>query len=138
MDSSVSSKEKIWFLRVCLHISTGIYHPWSGFKWNGTACRYDRQSFALCLVEQKRKSCSKLQLWKRIWKWRAPVILNLYIMSRLVLRYTCGPLWPPAKEFLYPLIHGLFGLLSHSWHFERDNKICLYRDSNCVNKPHAN
>jgi len=26
MDSSVSPKEEIWFLRVCHHISTGLYH----------------------------------------------------------------------------------------------------------------
>jgi len=26
MDSSVSAKGDIWFLRVYLHISTGIYH----------------------------------------------------------------------------------------------------------------
>jgi hypothetical protein len=25
MDSSVSSKDEIWFLRVCHHISTGLY-----------------------------------------------------------------------------------------------------------------
>jgi hypothetical protein len=27
MDSSVSPKDEIWFLRVCHHISTGLYHP---------------------------------------------------------------------------------------------------------------
>jgi len=26
MDSSVSPKNEIWFLRVCHHISTGLYH----------------------------------------------------------------------------------------------------------------
>jgi len=26
MDSSVSPKDEIWFLRVCHHISTGLYH----------------------------------------------------------------------------------------------------------------
>jgi hypothetical protein len=27
MDSSVSPKEEIWFLRVCHHISNAVYHP---------------------------------------------------------------------------------------------------------------
>ena len=26
MDSSISPKDEIWFLRVCHHISTGFYH----------------------------------------------------------------------------------------------------------------
>jgi hypothetical protein len=26
MDSSVSPKDKIWFLRVCHHITTGLYY----------------------------------------------------------------------------------------------------------------
>ena len=26
MDSTVSPKDEIWFLRVCHHISTGLYH----------------------------------------------------------------------------------------------------------------
>jgi len=29
MDSSVSPKDEIWFLRVCQHISNATYHVWS-------------------------------------------------------------------------------------------------------------
>jgi len=38
MDSSVSLKDEIWFLRVCHYISTGLYIGWSGVSatvWTG-------------------------------------------------------------------------------------------------------
>jgi hypothetical protein len=64
----------------------------------------------------------------------APLILNLDTLWRLVLRYTCRPLYTSGKEFLYPLIQRLGGLQRQSGLFEEDS----IRDSNCVDKPHAN
>ena len=37
MDSSVLPKDEIWFLRVCHHISTGLY-----WKWTGNIIFYDK------------------------------------------------------------------------------------------------
>jgi len=36
MDSSVSPKDEIWFLRVCHHISAGLYHSVPHYITNGT------------------------------------------------------------------------------------------------------
>jgi hypothetical protein len=41
MDSSVSPKDKIWFLRVCHHISTGLY----SFLTEGNLKRYEQTPF---------------------------------------------------------------------------------------------
>jgi len=52
----------------------------------------------MCLVQQQQKSCWILQLWRRMGKWRAPVILNFYIMRRLVLKHACGLLSPRRRN----------------------------------------
>jgi len=47
MDSSVSPKDETWFLRVCHHISTGIYQirsKRSGGKKEASTCRESNPS----------------------------------------------------------------------------------------------
>ena len=46
MDSSVSPKDKIWFLHVCHHISTGLYHS---SRRTSSSCLRDDWAGNVCL-----------------------------------------------------------------------------------------
>ena len=53
MDSSISAKDEIWFLRVCHHISTGLYMSENNIKFLVLSIKMDRknstQSFHILL-----------------------------------------------------------------------------------------
>ena len=57
MDSSISPKDEIWFLRVCHHISTGLYQSFGGKsslhnqgRWSLSALKIEAASFPKRLV----------------------------------------------------------------------------------------
>jgi hypothetical protein len=59
MGSYVSPKDEIWFLRVCHHISTGLYlskaHPWtldSVFDYSRRLCSFQYDLFYLLALIQ--------------------------------------------------------------------------------------
>ena len=51
MDSSVSPKDEIWFLRVCHHISNAVYYP------------------AFCLVRLRKTTKKDTLRYMVIWRW---------------------------------------------------------------------
>jgi len=75
MDSSVSPKDEIWFLRVCHHISTGLYKP-------ATRCK----------VEQKRNVMTHAQKLDLVFQQNGRVYLYRRgcQFSRLLAAEVCG------------------------------------------------
>jgi hypothetical protein len=67
MDSSVSPKDEIWFLRVCQHVSTGLYYVpvMSGTLWLVTGqtslSAYSRGA------QNFQKSSSHLNILSTLW-----------------------------------------------------------------------
>jgi len=82
MDSSVSLKDEIWFLRVCHHISTVLYERF------GDICCLHLQVMAK--LKQSKQVHPKGDLWLlRRWKWdnRSSVVLRSVHWIRHTIRH---------------------------------------------------
>jgi len=55
MDSSVSPKDEIWFLRVCHHISNAVYHKSSSHISQRVVPRFE----TVLVLEEDRKMISQ-------------------------------------------------------------------------------
>ena len=56
MDSSVSPKDEIWFLSVCHHISTGLYHIVWLVVTTIQESMYSRSIFTVCVENVAARS----------------------------------------------------------------------------------
>ena len=57
MDSSFSPKDKIWFLRVCHHISNSVYYPNTGLEGQGSHTNLGQDSWCLVRIHPDPDFC---------------------------------------------------------------------------------
>ena len=69
MDSSVSQKEEIWFLRVCHHISNAVYSEYFLLSQRNPV-RKNPQVLVLCTFEEPKDTTSCLSTIYAIQLWR--------------------------------------------------------------------
>jgi hypothetical protein len=88
MDSSVSAKDEIWFLRVCRHISNAAYHNRTAQRWgplqrqcSGASLTISEPSFTTTppqLISLRRRAVRSFILFKRIFQFLSAMFLNIY------------------------------------------------------------